>query len=544
VVEVSAPATILIVDDDPSIRRLFATTLQRAGFSTIEAASAEAGMALLDAHDIALVLSDVGLPVMSGIEFARVVRLRLDGETLPIILITGSGEDATVVSGLDAGADDYIQKPVHVDELVARVRAQLRNQDAWTRAVEEELRVRSGAVAALRAVRLSASPAETAAAVVEELRRRTDFDFVAVSQVLGEALLRELAAYDRFGEGTGREEVMPTGLASYLLDRVRNGPWVDQVRTAVLPQPSAIQAAGRLDLVAHAPIFDGQRVVGLLSIGSAPDPARSMSRRQARLLAAAIDYASVLSAIAGSTISDSLEAEALRARLRDVLRSKAFHPVFQPIVDIETRTVVGYEALTRFDDDTRPDLRFAEAERLGLGPDFELAAVVAATDVASELPDGLYLTINLSPKTVVEHVADLRRIAQSAGRPMVIELTEHVAIDDYQGLRSALVGIGEGVGVAVDDAGAGYASLRHILELRPAFAKMDISLVRGIDGDDLRQALAAGLNYFALRTGCTLIAEGVETEAEAAILGQLGIEYAQGYLYGRPAPIWQAAGLD
>jgi EAL domain-containing protein (putative c-di-GMP-specific phosphodiesterase class I) len=73
--------------------------------------------------------------------------------------------------------------------------------------------------------------------------------------------------------------------------------------------------------------------------------------------------------------------------------------------------------------------------------------------------------------------------------------------------------------------------------LRPTFAKLDISLVRGIDADELRQALAAGLAYFALRSGCNLIAEGVETEDEASVLRRLGVEFAQGYLFGRPEPI-------
>jgi EAL domain-containing protein (putative c-di-GMP-specific phosphodiesterase class I) len=87
----------------------------------------------------------------------------------------------------------------------------------------------------------------------------------------------------------------------------------------------------------------------------------------------------------------------------------------------------------------------------------------------------------------------------------------------------------------VDDAGAGYAGLRHILELQPAFAKLDISLVRGIDTDEVRQAMAAGLQYFGLRTGCQLIAEGVEREAEVETLRNLGVELAQGFLFGEPA---------
>lgn len=118
-------------------------------------------------------------------------------------------------------------------------------------------------------------------------------------------------------------------------------------------------------------------------------------------------------------------------------------------------------------------------------------------------------------------------------RPLVGELTEHAPIDDYRLVRDALAKLGD-VALAVDDAGAGYASLRHILELQPTYAKLDISLVRGIDGDDLRQALAAGLQYFAGKIGCRLIAEGVESREEADALHRLGIEFAQGYLFGRP----------
>ena len=125
---------------------------------------------------------------------------------------------------------------------------------------------------------------------------------------------------------------------------------------------------------------------------------------------------------------------------------------------------------------------------------------------------------------------------QRTERRLVLELTEHVPVDDYAVLRGAIDSLGN-VEVAVDDAGAGYASLRHILELRPAFVKLDISLVQNIDGDQLRQALVAGLVYFAERSGCHLIAEGVESEEEASALVRLGVELAQGFLFGRPQPI-------
>jgi EAL domain-containing protein (putative c-di-GMP-specific phosphodiesterase class I) len=89
----------------------------------------------------------------------------------------------------------------------------------------------------------------------------------------------------------------------------------------------------------------------------------------------------------------------------------------------------------------------------------------------------------------------------------------------------------------VDDAGAGYASLRHILELEPDFVKLDIGLVHHIDTDPARQALAAGLHHYAEETGTTLIAEGVESLEERAVIERLGIRLGQGYLFGRPASL-------
>ena len=126
-------------------------------------------------------------------------------------------------------------------------------------------------------------------------------------------------------------------------------------------------------------------------------------------------------------------------------------------------------------------------------------------------------------------------VVAGAHRAVVIEITEHARIESYPALREAFRSTD--ARVAVDDAGAGFASLRHILELRPDIVKLDIGLVRGIDGDPARQAMAAGLCEFAEQTGTTLIAEGIETEAEAEAVRCLGVRYLQGYLLGRPGPL-------
>ena len=116
-------------------------------------------------------------------------------------------------------------------------------------------------------------------------------------------------------------------------------------------------------------------------------------------------------------------------------------------------------------------------------------------------------------------------------------MTEHAEIADYKAFRAAFGDLGPRKALAVDDAGAGFASLRHILELRPAYVKLDRWLIAGLDSDEARQAMIVGLRHFARSTGCLLIAEGVETAGELSVLRKLEVDLAQGYVLGRPAPI-------
>jgi len=526
-------AAVLVVDDDEGARGLVSLALRRVGLKVIEATSGQAALDILQSEMVGLVILDMAMPEMTGTDVVRALRSRAVTATLPILLMTGSGDEDSVVEGLNAGADDFLTKPVRLDELVARVKANLRTQAAWSHVVEDELRIRARVVAALGHLPISSVPEEAAEAVVRTLSASTESDFVAVLQLDADDNLRELATYDRATGVQRGGHVLSQGLARRVLSRAREGPWVKDVEEHDLEYRTSPFGTPSPELAAGAPICAGDDLVGILTIGVVNRPGGSSPTRRAKLLAAAIDFAGVLSTTAGSALADRRDVEATRARLRRVLSAREFHPVFQPIVDLRTRDVVGYEALTRFHDGTAPDVRFGEAERGGLGPEFELATIRAALDGGSMLPDGPFLSINVSPGFVLGGGRRLRQLIRKTSRPLVIELTEHVAIDDYPQVRAALGSLG-GAGLAVDDAGAGYASLRHILELRPTFAKLDISLVRGIDGDHLRQSLAAGLQFFAAKTGCRLIAEGVEAPGEANALRGLGIELGQGFLFGRP----------
>ena len=131
--------------------------------------------------------------------------------------------------------------------------------------------------------------------------------------------------------------------------------------------------------------------------------------------------------------------------------------------------------------------------------------------------------------TVIDGTA--AAIIAGSKRMIVLEITEHIEIESYPALRRAIERSAPAQ-LVVDDAGAGFANLRHILELEPDIVKLDIGLVQNIDHDAARRALVAGLCHFSSRTGTVLVAEGIERAAEVAVLRELSVDYGQGYLRG------------
>jgi EAL domain-containing protein (putative c-di-GMP-specific phosphodiesterase class I) len=224
--------------------------------------------------------------------------------------------------------------------------------------------------------------------------------------------------------------------------------------------------------------------------------------------------------------------------VRITLADQSMQTVFQPIVDLRTGGTVGAEALARFTAPPfrAPDLWFAEAAELGLGTELEVSALRCALEQLSKLPAGLYLSINASPATIVS--AEFRAsMAEIPAERVVLELTEHTGVDDYQLFAEAISEMrSNGLRLAVDDAGAGFSSFRHILNLRPDIIKLDIALTRGIDTDPARRALGSAMLAFGLDAyNASIVAEGIETKSELNTLQGLGCHYGQGYYLGRPA---------
>jgi EAL domain-containing protein (putative c-di-GMP-specific phosphodiesterase class I) len=329
-------------------------------------------------------------------------------------------------------------------------------------------------------------------------------------------------------------ELLPPSNAGELREHADFGLWVESWagRTPRDDFERAIIASG-LRAEALAPLVWNDKPIGLLSMGAmAPDHARRLSDRLATLT----EFSVISAAVLGPMLCEAWRKERLQNEVEAIISSGAFVPVFQPVVDLKTGRSVGYEALTRFADGTRPDLAFLAADKVGMMVKLETATLREQIKQARSLPKDTWLSLNISPALAMA-LTPLLDVLSDADRPVVLEITEHAEIEDYPRLMAALDSVREVARLAVDDAGAGYAGLRHILELQPHFVKLDISLVRNVDSDPARQAMVIGMAHFAASVGCDLIAEGIETANELTTLKVLGVAFGQGFLLGRPSAV-------
>ena len=225
-----------------------------------------------------------------------------------------------------------------------------------------------------------------------------------------------------------------------------------------------------------------------------------------------------------------------RRQVQTLIEEGNLSTAFQPVWSLSSRKPIGVEALTRFPGSEKsPDMHFADADSVGLGIELELVALRTALDAGRELAGHLYIAVNLSPDVCLDaKLPELLRHSQIPPGRLVVEVTERHAVAEYASLSRALEPLrSSGVRIAVDDAGAGFASMRHILELAPDMIKLDRDVIAGIDTDPARQALGTAMVGFAAGIGAQLVAEGIETAAELATVSKMGMHAGQGYLLGR-----------
>ena len=511
---------VLVVDDDQATRSYYTAALRRAGYDVVARASGTEALSTLDVHQMSCVILDLAMPGMDGEGVLRRIRSRPELQLLPVIVVTGTAEVERRVAGLTAGANDYLVKPVDPSELAARVTAHVRTSTSLAAAVGERLQNRHEVVRALADLSPSASATDGAQAVIDVLRWSSPLSAVALYAFPQRSTAVLLAPTADPGEEGTR---IGAGLARQLWETALRGP-----HGVTEPLVRDTLDVGPEDAVFASAIGDPRSPAGLILLAG---PWRGLDGYTGVTLAA--DVSSVVSLLLGPALRSLAEKRASRQEIWAAVHDEATHIALQPVVDIQENVVVGMEALSRFGDGQRPDLRFADARHAGILSEVEMAMIGAALRSASPIPDDVWLALNVSGQVLVAD-AGLPDLLARANRPVVLELSEAEPIADYQDVQRSLRSMPAGTRLAVDDAGAGYSSLRHVLELRPAFVKLDRQWVTGVDEDLVRQALIEAMVAFTYRSGSQLIAEGVETEAELRTLRALGVQLAQGFLIGHP----------
>lgn len=373
---------------------------------------------------------------------------------------------------------------------------------------------------------------------LEAVRRHLGMDVGYLSEFVGEdTFFREVDA-------PGLEELIKVG-DSLSLEQVYCRHILAGRLPELIPDTGANSFAASLPITAQVPIGahvsvpirrgDGE-VYGMFCFLSAtPQPA--LNERDLHIVRVFADMVAE-DMQRQNAAKDDLERKS--ERVRQALEPGAFSIFLQPICSLIGGEPLGYEALSRFAIEPlrTPDAWFADAAECALSVELECAAIETALVAYDQLPEPFTLSVNASPGTVSSG-ALANVLGNRAIDRLILEITEHAAVENYDALNSELAPLrARGLKLAIDDAGAGYAGLQHILRLQPDIIKLDMSLIRAIDSDPARRALAGAMQMFARQTGSVLVAEGVETGDELSTLAGLSFMRVQGYLLGRPRP-WQ-----
>jgi EAL domain-containing protein (putative c-di-GMP-specific phosphodiesterase class I) len=316
----------------------------------------------------------------------------------------------------------------------------------------------------------------------------------------------------------------------------------DETRLYQGELPELAEAIGRaIQQQAHRVAYPWVRKARNLGVGwavSFRNPYFGVEKQLRQALEEAREEARLCSRIA---------ARSRRKRFLSLLLAGNVYSVYEPIVDATTYTVFGYEALVRGPDGSEfhsPAVLFDTAQEENLI--FELDCLCRRSGLAGAvgLPSGTKLFLNVRPTTIWDPSfrpeALIRTLARTKLSPadVVFEISEQESIESYAAFREVRDEYGKlGFQIAIDDTGAGYASLQAVMELEPDYIKVDRAFCAGIDTDPARQSMLRALLSVADGIGARIVAEGLDTLDELKTLGSLGIPFGQGWLFGKPTPL-------
>lgn len=473
-----------------------------------------------------------------GLELFPGLRSNGLGDALGRVLETGEPLLVTAIAGEDTLPNGkqvsgfFDVQAVRFEDRLLTIWRDVTNREQTARAMKLTSEVRTVLVEALTTIPTSASLQDAARQICERLVTLPAVDAVWVDVFVGESVeIMGAAARPTTSKRLTADDRLEPERVNYLRARSPDGSWAESWAPGAPLNGRTGPGREGLLAAAYGPILHDGETVGLLCLATGDEAF-------ANALVESMPDMITLTAGSGAILAERLHHFRQDVHLRNhvglVLAERSFEPVFQAIVELDGREVVGYEALTRFPKRLRPDEAFRRAWSVGMGPQLELATLATAIEAADALPAGRWLSVNVSPSLVTESTEILAGTLRTATRPIVLEITENGTIADYAAFQIARQMLGADVRMAVDDAGAGVANFGHIVEIRPDLVKLDASLIHGVHRSLERQALVRAMVLFARTAGCSLVAEGVETEQEARALVELGVEFGQGYLFGRP----------
>jgi DNA-binding NarL/FixJ family response regulator/EAL domain-containing protein (putative c-di-GMP-specific phosphodiesterase class I) len=532
--------TVLIADDDPEFQSALAAVVDRAPRLELVGVAGDATQAVRLGCRLlpAVAVVDVRMGEGGGVRVAS--HLARFAPDVRVLALSAYDDHATVRQMLDAGASGYLLKGTLTRELVEAIERTAGGDTVLPPGLPAprvpspgktgELASRWGAGARAEPIRviLADDHPEFLDALASIVQREADFELV----------------------GKARDTPGAVRLATMYQPDVALVDWRMPGGGGVTAIEQIARVSPHTRVMALSSSQERDVVLQMLRAGASSYVVKSVSGRElVDALRTTAAGGATLSPEAATPVIEELVVQLARsddagarhagqeATIRSIIDDAAFTMAFQPIVSIDQDRVMGVEALARFDVEPKqsPDVWFGQAAAVGLGVDLDLAAARRAVSIIPDLPPGVDLFLNLSPDTIFSgRYEDV--LAAVPGERVVLELTEHAPVHDYKRLSQVVGDLrNAGFRIAVDDVGAGYASLRHLLNLAPDMLKIDISLCRLIEEDRARQLLAKALTSLGRELGATVLAEGIESGAELGAVRELGVDYAQGFFLGRPA---------
>jgi diguanylate cyclase (GGDEF)-like protein len=576
---------ILLVDDQAQNRDMLGRRLERRGYEVVLRESAVGVEDAIAELGIELVLLDWMMPERSGLDALKGIRARYDAEHVPVIVVTALDDGDIVSMALEAGANDYIPKPIDLRVLTARVKAQLDRRgavlalDSIRNDLEKTVLERTqDLLCANQTLSAEITEREAAEARAQTLARHDPLTGLANRRHFLEELERRLGLVaarddgfallfvdlDRFkpindvhGHAIGDQllQVIASRLSACLREdsfaaRLGGDEFAVILEGAIDREEVAAAARRILNELAAPILANGLRLTVGASIGIAVcpsdgrTPAEILQHGDAAMLRAKEDRG--VFKFFDSSIDEQLKSKAsLEAELRSAIPSGHIVPFFQPVVRLEDGAIAAYEVLARWPHSERGMISPTEfipvAEEAGLVDSMFWALLAQACRKALSAPGDFTVAVNISPSQVRDQwfPEKVLRTLRETGFPpqrLEIEVTESAMIGDIQRAKTSLLSLkNQGVRVALDDFGTGYSSLYLLRALPIDKLKIDRSFVASMTTDRESATIVGALIGLGRALGLQVTAEGVEDVATADALAALGCEFAQGYLYGHAA---------